>query len=348
MSLSHHAEARFRTPRLQPPVPSRRTRLVVAIIIGIACGVASWLATRMPGFAQQDFAVWWLAARNLLAHQDPYTAVRDIHDAPAFLYPLPTAIATIPFAWMPVSVAGPLFIGLSCSTLAFLITVSAWWPLLMFLSGSMALSIISAQSTPLLTAALLAPSLTWLGVLKPNIGLAMLAHRPSWKSALIMLAIAVASLVVMLGWPREWIASARASQFHFAPWRVFGGILLIASVTRWRRPEARMLAVLTFVPSSPIAYEALPLFVIPQTKREMMVLALLSDVMFLVMSNLSAQQETAAYFARARLAIVWLMYLPALTLVLRRPNRGDIPIPLERHLSGIPAWLRGMPERAAP
>ena len=56
-----------------------------------------------------------------------------------------------------------------------------------------------------------------------------------------------------------------------------------------------MLAMLTIVPSSPIVYEALLLFVIPRTKREMMILALLSDVMFLLMVNLSAQEDTAAY-----------------------------------------------------
>lgn len=327
-------------------IPTRRARLVVAVVIGMTCGVASWLATRMPGFSQQDFAVSWLAARSLLAHQDPYQAIRNIHGGPAFPYPLPMAILAIPFAWMPVSLAGPLFVGISCLALAFLVSATAWWPLLMFLSGSMALNIISAQSAPLLTAGLLAPALTWFGVIKPNIGLAMLAYRPSWRSALMMVAVATASLAVLPTWPREWIAWARASQFHFAAWRVPGGILLLASLARWRRPEARMLAMLAIVPSSPIVYEALPLFLIPKTKREMMALALLSDVMFLLMVNLSTQEDTVAYFGRARPAIVWLMYLPALVLILRHPNRGDIPFALERHIVRLPKWLRGAPERA--
>jgi len=107
-----------------------------------------------------------------------------------------------------------------------------------------------------------------------------------------------------------------------------------------------MLAMLAIVPSSPIVYEPLLLFVIPRTKREMMALALLSDVMFLLMANLSAQEDTFAYFGRARPAIVWLMYLPALVLILRHPNRGDIPFALERRIARLPDWLRGVPEQA--
>jgi hypothetical protein len=307
------------------PVPTERARWLVAVLIGLACGVASRVATTLPGFGQQDFSAWWLAARAVLHGQNPYTTVIGASGLPAYYHPLPTALATIPFAWMPERVAGPIFAGGSCALLAFAITARAWWPLLIFLSGSLVSSVIVAQFSPLLVAAMLLPSLTWLGVLKPNIGLAMLAHRPSWKAAVTMIVIAGASLAVRPSWPREWIDTTRQSPFYFAPWRVMGGALVLLAVTRWRRPEARLLTVLALVPSAPIVYEALPLFLIPRTKLQMITLALLSDVMYLAMANLSAQHETIAYYARARLAIVWLLYVPALIMVLRRPNEGEVP-----------------------
>jgi hypothetical protein len=204
--------------------------------------------------------------------------------------------------------------------LAIAVTRTAWWPLLMFLSGSMLSSVIAAQASPLLTAAMLVPSLMWLGTFKPNIGLAMLAYRPSWRAAALMVGIALACLVIRPAWPLEWVKIAGQSPFHFSPWRVPGGAFLLLALARWRRPEARMLAMLSIVPSAPIAYEALPLFVIPETRREMFVLALLSFAVVAMTSGISEQRETAAYLARARPAIVWLLYLPALVMVLRRPN----------------------------
>ncbi len=323
--------------------PTHSRRIVAALTIALATTLASWCATRLPGFGQQDFAVWWFAAREVLHGRNPYTNVVGISGRPAYFYPLPTAIATIPLAWIPVSIAGPLFVGVSCGLLAFVVTATAWWPLMMFLSGSMAASVVAAQFAPLQTAVLMVPSLTWLGVLKPNIGLGILAYRPSIKWALVMVAIAAATLVIRPTWPREWILTATSSPFYFSPWRAWGGGVLLAALLRWRRPEARLLAMLSVVPSAPIPYEALPLFVIPQTRWEMAARALLSDAMYVAMSNLSAQQEMAAYYERARPAIVWLLYFPALAMVLRRPNVGIVPVWLETRLKVLPGWLRGSP-----
>jgi hypothetical protein len=206
----------------------------------------------------------------------------------------------------------------------------------------MTASIIAAQSAPLITAGLLAPWLTWIGGFKPNIGLAMLAYRPSWKIAATMLLIALVSLAVRPSWPTEWLANLRASPFHFAPWRAPGGVVLLLALTRWRRPDARLLAALALVPSAPIAYEALPLFLIATSKLEMLALAVLSQFTLLLTLGISEQQETAAYLARANPSILWLMYVPSLLLVLRRPNVGHLPSWLEGIAVRLPVCLRGV------
>jgi hypothetical protein len=300
----------------------------------------------VPGATQQDFWVWWLAAKLVLRHENPYTTIVGIHGLPAFYHPLPTAIATIPFAFLPENVAGPLFVGGACGLLAFAITEFAWWPLLIFLSGSIASSVIVAQLAPLLFAAMLIPSLTLVGFLKPTIGLAMLAHRPSLKAALIMLLIALASLLVRPSWPRDWLAATRDSPFYFAPWRAAGGFIVLLAAARWRRPEARLLTVLALVPQSPLPYEALSLFIIARTKTEMLVFVVLSDVMAFLLSGMSFQGDPERYMRIASPAMVWLMYAPALFMVLRRPNSGVVPSWLERRSVWLPAWLRGSPEPA--
>lgn len=300
-------------------LPLRRSRAVAAIAIGIACGVASFAATLMPGFRNQDFHSWWLAAHAVLDGRDPYTTIWT-GTGRGFLYPLPAALATIPLSWLPSTVAGPTFVTLSCGLLAYVVTRTAWWPLYMFLSGSMLLNVVAGQWSPLLTAALFLPALSWIAVLKPNIGLAIFAYAPRLSGLVAMAAIVVASLFVMPTWPRQWIEASLASPVHFAPYTVVGGFLMLAVLVRWRRPEARMLAVLAMVPSSPIVYETLPLFVIPERRSEMVLLALLSDVLALLMMNLSIEANTAQYLRIARPAIVWLMYLPCAAMILRRPN----------------------------
>src|SRR5262245_26576036 len=165
------------TALLQTANQSRRNRIIVALLIGAACGLRSWCETRRPSFIAQDFEVWWHAARAIQRGRNPYTTIL-FRDGPAFFYPLSLAVFFIPFASLPVTLAGPLFIGLSCALLAFFLTRVAWWPLLIFTSGSMLLCVRGSQFSALITLGFLVPAAMWLGGLKPNLGLAMLAYRP--------------------------------------------------------------------------------------------------------------------------------------------------------------------------
>jgi hypothetical protein len=184
--------------------------------MGLLCGLVSWVSTKRAGFEAQDFRVWWRAANAILDGRNPYTS-HYFRGMPAFLYPLPPALLTIPLAGLPLTVGGPLFVGVSCGLLAFYITSSAWWPLLMFASGGMYLSVAAGQYLPFLTLGFVSPGWMWVGALKPNIGLAMLAYRPSWKGAVAMLLVALVSLIAMPSWPIEWLAALRRVEYHYSP-----------------------------------------------------------------------------------------------------------------------------------
>jgi hypothetical protein len=262
--------------------PSMTARIGVAIAIGIVCGSTSFLTTRLAGFRGQDFWVLWYGARALLEGRNPYTTIVWSGGGFGFRYPLSTALLTIPLSGLPPNIAGSLYIALSCALLAFACTRRAWWPLLLFLSGSMIQSVRAAQLSPLLTFGLLTPAAMWLGALKPNIGLAMLAYRPSARAALTMLIVSAIALISMPSWPLDWVATVRASPVHYSPLRTLGGPLLLLALLRWRRAEARLLTAMAVVPSSPIVYEALPLFLVPTTWKQMTALVILSDLAYLV------------------------------------------------------------------
>ena len=307
--------------------PERWLRVLAALAIGIACGLISWWATIIPGFRDQDFAVWRMAANAVLHGQSPYATIVDPVGRPEFFYPLSTALAFVPSLLVPLTIGGPLFAAMSCALLAYVVTAEAWWPLLMFLSGSMYASVVQAQLSPILTAAMLLPGLTWLGVLKPNIGLAMLARTPSWRSAAIMALIVGATIPIMPNWPAAWVRTAANSPFHFAAWRAPGGFLLLLALLRWRLPEARLLAAMALVPTSPFVYEVLPLLLTARSKIELAVLVVLSDLALLIVIGYSAQNDTSLMFPRARLSIAGLIYVPALIMVLARRNQQLPPEP---------------------
>ena len=321
--------------------------MYVAATIGVICGLFSFAATHTPGFKQQDFHLWWLAGRALLEHRDPYQVITAVVGN-GFVYPLPAAIFAIPFAWLPSSLAGAIFAGASCAILAYVVTQESWWRLLIFLNASAMINVIQGQSLPLLTATLFVPSAMWLGVVKPNIAMGLFASRPGLRPALIAIIILLLSCLVMPSWPREWIESASSSPVHFSPLSMRAGVLLLFVLLKWRRPEARMLAVLAVVPSSPIVYEALPLFTIARNGRELFFLGVASDIAYILTMNLSLEADPTRYLLVGRAAMLWLLYVPCAVIILSRKNEGTVPAPIAALAQRLPRWLRGTPMPAGP
>jgi len=200
--------------------------------------------------------------------------------------------------------------------LAYVVTRHSYHLLPLFLSASFAHAAVMGQWSLILTAALLIPWLAFLGAAKPTVGVAMLGASLSWRAAAAMVAIAVFSLALMPTWPKEWLAQLPSSPYHFSPLRTPIGFLTLAALARWRRPEARLLAVLGVVPQSPFVYEVLPLFLIPRTRFQSYALVIGSDLALGVYLY-TRGMETAAFYRYNGLAIVIALYLPALWMILR-------------------------------
>ena len=212
--------------------------------------------------------------------------------------------------------------------------------LLAFLSAPVVFAAEVVQWSPLLAAATVLTPLGVLFIAKPTIGAAMFAARPSWwavAGAVLLLAVSFALEPHWItGW-RAALATQREVHAHvypyIAPVTQPGVVLALACLLRWRRPEARMVAVLACVPQTPMMYEIVPLMLVPRTTGEAGLLFGLSYVAMMIV----AVEATPWPW---RIALL-LLYLPATLMVLRRPNEGPVPAWLERRIVRWPLSLRG-------
>jgi hypothetical protein len=333
-----------RNPAPQSASPTRSRRLLIAIGIGLFAAGASWFATHRASFgAPPDFHWTWVAAKAMLKGENPYST--------GSYYPLPAFITAVPFTYFASDVATALFSGITSAILAWVVTRTSYERLPIFLSASFAHGAVQGQSSMLLAAAVFAPSLSAVGAIKPNIGLAILAYRPTWRAALAMLAFAAVGLLIMPDWPKHWLATfggtpTAGTAIHSSPLKSPGGIIALLALLRWRRPEARLLATMAVVPQSPFVYEVLPLFAVAKTRFQCYALVIGTDLA-LAYYALAPKKDMVAFFHNNGIAVFVCVYLPALILVLKGPNDGALPAFLERLAGMLPRWIRGRAAVAA-
>jgi hypothetical protein len=115
--------------------PARIPRLAAALAIGLASAAATWVgvSTSRPS----DYEFWWRGARLLAAGLDPYSSRPGAPEWPLvdpLFYPLPTVVATLPVAWLPLATAAAVSLGGASAALAYVLTRAGWWRLLVFAS----------------------------------------------------------------------------------------------------------------------------------------------------------------------------------------------------------------------
>jgi hypothetical protein len=295
-----------------------RRRIVVALAIGLAAFLLSELHAALPNPGASDFIDPWLGARAFMQGQNPYTVVRGHHPDVALFYPLGALLLILPLGWLSLVQAQSIFVGVGMAALAY-----AGWnrkPLLIGCVSAGALASVTwGQWSLIMTASALLPMLGFLWAAKPSVGLALAAgyaNRPAIIGAVLLTAI---SFLVWPGWFAAWLPGLHGSG-HFAPVTRPGGFLLLAALLRWRRPEGRMLAAYACVPQITMLYDTVPLILIPSTRPEAYLLAILTQVagmvIFLRHTNLPLIQENTHQWP----VLLLLVYLPALIMVLRRPN----------------------------
>jgi hypothetical protein len=301
---------------------SRRERIGIAVLIGVGAMALSFTVLRLyPQFVARDYTYSWRAARALLAGQNPYAVIRPAGPYPFeeyYFYPLPAALITLPFAGLPAVPSAALFVGVTSAVLAYAVTRDGFRGLLIFVGVPYLAAAVLGQLTPLVVAAAFLPAFQWAYAAKPTIGAALFAARPSLRGAALAVLLVAVSLIVRPHWPGDWLETLRHTPHHRPPiLRPFGFIVLLA-LLRWRRPEGRLLAVMAIAPQVFYFYDQLPLALVARTGRQALALAALSWVGWAITWTTCTHKPMCVEFGEPW--ILPLLYLPALVLVLRRPN----------------------------
>ena len=326
--------------------PSRRARLLVALGLGVFAVVLVLVGRHLQS-RPSDFDQLWFGARALWSGQDPYALIgpgKAFQWEWPLYYPATALVAVLPLAALPLEIARASFVGVSAALLAYGVTRESWFRLTLFGSGAYMMAAMAAQWSPLLTAAICLPVLAFIVPAKPNVGAAIVASNPTRE----MLAYAVfggtlllaVSLLLLPTWPAKWLATMRLGSGFLAPVGYRGGVLLPLALLRWRRAEARLLAVLAVVPHNNVAvYATLPLFIIPRTFREMLFMTALNTLALICITLVITMQAPSMVDNRYMPGdvLVALCYLPALFMVLMRANDGDLPEWIERLVPALRA-----------
>jgi hypothetical protein len=259
-------------------------------------------------------------------------------------YPLPAVVAGVPFALLPLILARAAFAALSIGTFAYLISGRGLWALAALLSAPAFQTVSLVQWSGWLACAALVPWLGWVFACKPNAGIPVLAasssNRAIVQSVAAALTLVAISFALQPGWVSDWLEAIRG-QPHFRPYVLrAGGIVLLLALLRWRRPEARWLAATACVPGTPGLQEALVFFAWPLSFRQLLVLGLLSHGAMWAAFLSRQRGDFYSYADVAGVANIVFLYIPALVVILRRPNEGKVPPLLGRFGSALDRLIR--------
>jgi hypothetical protein len=308
------------------PLTSRRDLIGRLALTALVVVIAAYFTaiTAQPDFVTTDYEYLWRGARLWMEGIDPY-AVQPraawLHLWPLFdrlFYPMPALIVVGPFAAWPLGSSQVIFVSLASGLLAWRLTREALWPLLIFLTPSMWMAAFIGQWSPWLTLATVVPGAGFLLACKPTLGLACFCYRPTWRAVASGAAIVILSLALFPAWPREWLTNLQFVQRHPPAILTPGGWLLGLAVLRWRQREARLLLAFACVPQLLFFADQLPLFLVARNRREALLYTLSGAVVGGIwiarhFMRYAAVQMTGPYVMLA-------CYLPALYIVLRRPN----------------------------
>jgi SAM-dependent methyltransferase len=323
-------------------------RLVICAVLAIFAGHFGLFHTQHRT-VHPDIGQVWFAARAVLHGQNPYALIGPgrafVWEAPLF-YPLPAALVALPIAPFPEAIAAAVFLAVGVFSLCWALTEHGYGPLLGLTSICMYQAAEIAQWSPLLAGATALAPLGVVLIAKPTIGAAVFAAKPTRWPIVGAAVLTILAFLLQPHWVSAWRDALQAASVgtgkafpYTAPITQPGGFLAMLALLRWKRPEARLLAVMALVPQTTLPYEGLLLFLIPRGWKQALALSALSwaNVVF-VRQVIDPHGLTSTILAYAPTMVLFL-YLPALLMVLRRPNEGPTLSP------GLVAWLHDVHQR---
>jgi hypothetical protein len=306
-------------------------RLFSCLLLSLAAAAGVYAALRSAYPPHTDWDQIYFGARAFLTGADPYGTVR--HDQYPSFYPATAFLVAAPFVWLPFLWAKVAWVGVGTWAFVTAMTRRGWWGLLALASSPFLNAVLLQQWSPLLVGGTALPwlSVAWAG--KPTLGAALFIAYPSRRAAWLGLGVVLLSLAFSPDWPARWLATVQPG-LHLPPIVRPGGALLLLGLLRWRRPEGRLLAGLSLVPQISMAYELVPLLLIPRSAREMATLVVLSQIAFAVavtLPGIDPMNDLAGTLAKQW--PVWLVgvYLPALALILRPTSSRGPESSVDRH-----------------
>ena len=317
--------------------PTRGQRLAVALCVAtLAACITFFWSQRHPGI-HSDFALAWFGGRSLLQRVDPYPLVGpgQVYNWQWHLvYPATAFVAAIPFAHLSEQGASVTFVWISTVLLAYGMTRQSWHLLPLFVSYSFISSAWLAQWSIIFTASVFIPRLAFLSIAKPPTALPIVGASPSSETSKFAViggvVLTILSLVLLPGWPREWLNLARADANYHVPISALGGVIVLLVLLRWRRSEAWLVLFVSLMPATSGWYNALVILTIAATYREACVLSLVSSLGLIGgRYSLLLMDPTTDVNRFVGAVMIATIYLPAVVVLLRRPNEGE-----------APAWLR--------
>lgn len=306
---SDHAKSGSRAPARASHVTTYaaepvRQRILISLAIGTGSGIFCWFLLAHFHQGAADFGWAIAAARDLLAHRDPYAT-------PMQLYPLTSALFGLPFVWMTPEVAGGVFYGISSALMAFGLSRHGYHRLLVFMAYPYWAGFLVAQWPPLILASAFFPLLLPATMAKPQLGLPVFLTHMSKRGVAACVLIFLLSLAVVPNWPQLWIG-----HFHnyarFIPLLILPGPSLLLALFRYRDRDVHLLLLMSLMPQRWF-YDMLILWLIPKSRREIVWTTFISWG-----AGLWRWYHIPHTFNEVGRVAVLTMYLPMLAVVLIR------------------------------
>jgi hypothetical protein len=304
-------------------------RGILSVFVGLLAGILSVIVPVSVLICDNvragDIGAPLLGLQSFLSGHSAYWEIfyYEHGNIPAVLYPFTTMLALYPFTILPLPLIAPCFCALIATIFAYsLLYDNKPWRLLVFFSIPYLTALQSVQFVPLLASAFLLPCLLPVAVLKPQLGIVLLAAG-KWSRATVIATIMIVagSIIIYPTWPMEWFRNGNLSYYEGKIPVLQGvGCILLFSALKWRDRRARMLLVMSLIPQR-IWYDQLMLFLIPETRKQLYIL-LIGSLLSLIWS-FRPKWSFALQDSSSWAHVIYLLYIPSLLLIFQEEMRNQ-------------------------